>query len=90
MSTPDVEAIVLRHLRELVPGMAERELDLDTPLNELGADSLDLVDVASRSMQELAEKIPRSEIGRIRTLNDLVAVLRQTWEAAQAPPGGAP
>lgn len=85
MSREEILAIVVRHLHELVPGTAERALDPDAPLNEIGADSLDLVDVASRSMQELQVKIPRSEIGRIRTLNDLVEVLHQL--RAQPLPG---
>lgn len=76
--TPEaVRAVVLRHLHEIVPGTAAREVDADAPLNEIGADSLDLLDVTSRSMQELGVKLPRAEVTRIRTLNDLVAVLHQ-------------
>jgi acyl carrier protein/polyketide biosynthesis acyl carrier protein len=82
--TPDaVRAIVFRHLHEIVPGTAVREVDADAPLNEIGADSLDLLDVTSRSMQELGVKIPRTEVTSIRTLNDLVAVLHRV-KAAQA------
>ena len=82
MTQQAVLEVVLRHLHELVPGTATAEIHLDTPLVELGADSLDLVDVASRSMQEMSVTIPRSEIGRIRTLGDLVDVLVRSWESA--------
>ena len=84
MNQQDVQRIVLRHLHELVPGTQNTPIDLGTPLVELGADSLDLVDVASRSMQEMGVTIPRSEIGRIRTLGDLVDVLLRCWESANA------
>lgn len=85
MTPDDVTAIVLRHLHDLVPGTVDQDLDPNAPLKELGADSLDLVDVASRSMQELGVRIQRSEIGRIRTLADLVGVLHRAWVEAQQP-----
>ena len=84
MTQDDIRAVVLKHLHALVPGTADLTITGETTLADLGADSLDLVDVASRSMQELKVKIPRSEIGRIRTLDDLVAVLDRTIQAARA------
>ncbi len=88
--TPDqIRAIVLKHLHELVPGTTQLPITGQTTLADLGADSLDLVDVASRSMQELKVKIPRAEIGRIHTLDDLVAVLHRTLEAAGQPAAAA-
>jgi acyl carrier protein len=76
--TPDtVRTVVLRHLHEIVPGLAGRPIDVDAPLSQVGADSLDLLDVTSRSMQELGVKLPRAEVVNIRTLNDLVAVLHR-------------
>ena len=50
MTDEQVRNIVLRHLHELAPEAANRTLDLNAPLQEVGVDSLDLVDVASRSM----------------------------------------
>ena len=84
MNPDDIRAIILKHLHALVPGTAELEITGSTTLAEIGADSLDLVDVASRSMQELKVKIPRSEIARIHTLDDLVGVLYRTVETARA------
>lgn len=80
MTDEEVRAIVLKHLHDLVPDTAERDIPYDAMLDSLGADSLDLVDVASRAMQELQVKLPRAEIGRIRTLGDLVQALRRCSE----------
>jgi acyl carrier protein len=85
MTRDDVCVIVFRHLHELVPGSADRAISLDAPLQEIGVDSLDLVDVASRSMQEMSIKLPRTMIGRIHTLNDLVDVLYGTATMGSEP-----
>jgi acyl carrier protein/polyketide biosynthesis acyl carrier protein len=85
MTSEDVRAIVLKHLHQLVPGTAERALDEDAPLNEIGADSLDLVDVASRSMQDLSVRLPRTDIGRIKTFRDLVRALHEKVVEKEAP-----
>lgn len=82
MTPEHIHAVVLRHLHALVPGTAQLDITGATRLADVGADSLDLVDVASRSMEELKVKIPRSEIGRIHTLDDLVAVLQRSGEIA--------
>ncbi len=84
MTDEQVRDIVLRHLHELAPEAANRTLDLNAPLQEVGVDSLDLVDVASRSMQELGVKLARAEIVHIHTLNDLIGILRRTAEQAAA------
>ena len=86
MTNEEVKAIVLKHLHELVPDTADREIPDGILLDQLGADSLDLVDVASRAMQELQVKLPRAEIGRIRTLEDLVDALQRCAEQGPVDP----
>lgn len=82
MNPEHIRAVVLKHLHALVPGTAQMEIHGGTRLADIGADSLDLVDVASRSMEELKVKIPRSEITKIHTLDDLVGVLMRVAEPA--------
>jgi acyl carrier protein len=84
MNPEHIREVVLKHLHALVPGTAEMEITSATRLADIGADSLDLVDVASRSMEELKVKIPRSEISKIHTLDDLVGVLMRSAETAAA------
>lgn len=84
MTDEHVRDIVLRHLHDLAPEATSHPIDLDAPLHDVGVDSLDLVDVASRSMQELGVKLARAEIVHIHTLNDLIGVLRHTAEKAAA------
>lgn len=85
MNRDEIKRIVLRHLHDIVPETAERDIDLQSSLADLQADSLDLIDVASRSMQELAIKIPRAEMGRIRNFDDLLGLLQRTWETTHGP-----
>jgi acyl carrier protein len=89
MTNEEIRAIVLKHLHELVPDSANREVPPGAMLDALGADSLDLVDVASRAMQELEVKLPRAAIAHIRTLDDLVEAL-QAASVAKATEGTSP
>ena len=49
MTNEEVKAIVLKHLHELVPDTADREIPDGILLDQLGADSLDLVELVVRS-----------------------------------------
>jgi acyl carrier protein len=41
-------------------------------MRDLGADSLQIVEVVSRSMKELRLKVPRTDLSRASNLRDLV------------------
>lgn len=52
-----------------VPADAVRE---DVSMRDLGADSLQIVEVVSRSMKELKLKVPRTDLSRAANLSDLL------------------
>lgn len=67
-----VKANVLKVLPELHP----EEVTPDKSLVELGANSVDRVEVSMYSMEALQLKIPRVEFHGVRNLAGLVAVLQ--------------
>ena len=87
MSKDHVQNVVIKHLHRLIPETAAAPVQLDAPLNELGVDSLDLLDVTSQAMMELGVKLPRAEVSNIKRLQDIIDALDRAKSAAET---GAP
>jgi acyl carrier protein len=47
-------------------------------MKELGANSLDIVEVVSCAMRELKVKVPRSELSKLTNVDGLVDLLHRT------------
>ena len=53
-------------------------------MKELGANSLDIVEIVSVSMRELKIKVPRSELSKLTNIGGLVELLYQVAQATPA------
>ncbi|MEY3210014.1 MAG: hypothetical protein RIT28_495 [Pseudomonadota bacterium] len=87
MPKDHVQQVVITHLHRLIPETAAAPVKLNAPLNELGVDSLDLLDVTSHAMMELGVKLPRAEVNNIKCLQDIIDALDRAQSAAET---GAP
>lgn len=80
------------HIKEVVTKYLARAIDTDASnidttqsMKDLGANSLDIVEVVSSSMRELRVRVPRSELDTIQNIDGLVDLLHQHAQAkAQA------
>ena len=52
-------------------------ISLDTTLDELGADSLDLIDLISDIENEYEIEIPNEVVSKIKNVGELVAVIEE-------------
>lgn len=87
ISTRDeVLAVVRKHLADTVEGIEGKEIDPARSMKELGANSLDIVEVVSCSMRELKVKVPRAELNKLTNINELVDLLYRTVQDKQAAP----
>ena len=75
MTREHVLEVVKRHLVETVEELEGVEIDPQRSMKELGASSLDIVEVVSCSMRELKIKVPRSELNKLRNVDELVTLL---------------
>ena len=73
-----VLAVVRRHLADTVEGIEGKEIDPSKSMKELGANSLDIVEVVSCSMRELKVKVPRAELNKLTNIDELVDLLHRT------------
>jgi acyl carrier protein len=67
--------VVRGHLVETVEELEGVEVDPSKSMKDLGANSLDIVEVVSCSMRDLKIKVPRSELNKLENMNQLVDLL---------------
>lgn len=76
----EIRTVVLRNLVDAVESLAGKEVDTSLSMKDLGANSLDIVEIVSCSMRELRVKVPRSELAKLSNVDQLVDLL---YEVAQ-------
>ncbi len=74
MERVEIEEIVKSHLADVLEIETE-EISSDSSMGELGASSLDVVEVISLTMREMKVKVPRSELEDLENMNHLVDLL---------------
>lgn len=81
LNREEVVEVVTRNLVDTIEELEGVEIDTSKSMKDLGANSLDIVEVVSCSMRELKVKIPRSELNRLTNIDELVDLLIKTSEA---------
>ena len=77
MTKEHIFTVVKKHLMQTVDGLADSQIGLDKSMKDLGANSLDIVEIVSVSMRELKVKVPRSELSKLTNIGGLVDLLHQ-------------
>jgi polyketide biosynthesis acyl carrier protein len=72
MDREAIYGVVKKYILENIEDVSEADLDPKKSMKDLGANSLDIIEVVSCSMRELNIKIPRSELADISTIDGLV------------------
>jgi acyl carrier protein len=67
--------VVKKHVLATVDGLPEAQFDPSKSMKDLGANSLDMVEVVSCAMRELKVKVPRSELSKLTNVDGLVDLL---------------
>lgn len=69
--------VVTKHIRLNIDGLENVEIEPKSSMKELGASSLDVVEIASASMRELKVKVPRTKLAQLKTIQGLVDLLSE-------------
>jgi polyketide biosynthesis acyl carrier protein len=75
MSRDEIFAVVKANVLKVLPEVRAEDVTLESSLVELGANSVDRVEVMMFSMEALQLKIPRIEFHGVHSLAGLVDVL---------------
>jgi acyl carrier protein len=81
MNRDEILALVVRHVTEAVEGLNVADVDPTRSMHDHDLSSLDVVEVVTRSMRDLHVKIPRSQLRKIHTINELVDALHRAFAA---------
>ena len=82
MTRSQMFEVVKANIERIVEEAAGREITESTSMVDLGADSLQIVEVVSRSIKELRLKVPRTELANARTVKDLLDLFEQSAQQA--------
>ena len=76
--------VIKKHLAVDIDVVDVDAIDPKKSMVDYGANSLDLVEVVSRSMRELKVKVPRSELNKLENIEQLVELFHKTLEEKAA------
>ena len=83
-SREEVLEVVKSHMEDTVEELEGVEIDTSKSMKDLGANSLDIVEVVSCSMRELKVKVPRSELNKLENVDQLVDMLHKAIQEKAA------
>ena len=71
----EIFIVVRNHLCSIVETIDPATVARDKSMKDLGASSLDMVEVVSCSMRELRVRVPRAELSKLKNIGGLVDLL---------------
>jgi polyketide biosynthesis acyl carrier protein len=71
MTKEKVIEVIKKNIAENLDDISADSIDPNKSMADLGANSLDIIEVVSCTMRELNIKIPRSELSGITTIDEL-------------------
>jgi acyl carrier protein len=87
MTREHVLEVVTRHLVDTIEELEGVEIDPVKSMRDLGANSLDIVEVVSASMRELKVKVPRDQLNKLNNIDELVDLLHKSVPEKEAAAG---
>jgi acyl carrier protein len=77
----EIFVVVRNHLCAIVETVDPATVTRDVSMKDLGASSLDMVEVVSCSMRELRVRVPRAELSNVQNIGGLVDLLDEAAAA---------
>jgi polyketide biosynthesis acyl carrier protein len=82
MTRSEMFDVVRINIEKVVEEATGHVITESTSMVDLGADSLQIVEVVSRSIKELRLKVPRTELANARTVKDLLDLFERSAQQA--------
>ncbi len=78
MSREEMFAVVKSNAQLILEGARNKDIQETNSLRDFGADSLESVEVISRSMKQLNLKVPRAELRKLNNIKDLLDLFERS------------
>jgi polyketide biosynthesis acyl carrier protein len=79
MPKEHVYEVVKTVIMEVLPSVKSEQISIEKNLKELGANSIDRMEVVTMSMEELGLKIPLMSFAQVSNIEGLVDVLTENY-----------
>jgi len=86
MTREEIWDVIKKHLADAVDDLDVASIDTSKSMKDYGANSLDLVEVVSRSMRELKVKVPRAELNQLTDINGLIDLFHKSVQERDSAP----
>jgi acyl carrier protein len=85
MTRDEMFAVVKANMQEIIEAAKGRDVQETDSMRDIGADSLEIVEVVSRSMKQLKIKVPRTELTQAKNLKDLLDLFERSAASSASP-----
>jgi acyl carrier protein len=86
MTRDEIFEVLKGNLFKIVEGARDVAISETASMKDYGADSLEMVEVVSRSMKQLRIKVQRTDLATAKSLRDLLDLFEKAQAAAPTPP----
>lgn len=84
MTRTEILTVLKSNLFLIVEPARGKDIDEKQSMKDYGADSLEVVEVASRTMKELKLRVPRTELAKAKTIGEFIDLLEKSIPVAVA------
>jgi acyl carrier protein len=81
MNRNEIFEVVKTNMTEIIEGIEGEDIQETHTMSDFGADSLEIIEVVSRSMKQLGLKVPRTELSKAEDIRGLVDLFEQAQTA---------
>ena len=85
MTRDEVFVVIKANMQTIIPGVDGKEILETHSMRDFGADSLQIVEVVSRSMKQSRIKVPRTALLGAKNLGDLLDLFEKAASKATLP-----
>lgn len=75
MTKQEIEAVLVKNAKLLVPELANSDIDVTQTYSVIGVDSMDMLEVATKTIRDLGVTIGLTELGKTKTISETAEVL---------------
>jgi polyketide biosynthesis acyl carrier protein len=75
MTKNDIFQIVKNNVVDVLPNVSQETIKIEQRLKDLGANSIDRMDIVTQTLEDLAIKIPMVELAKVQNIQELVDLL---------------
>src|SRR5438105_2334113 len=79
MNVEDIFEVIIHHVREVLPGLADHSFRFTDSLRELGANSVDRSEIIAMTLESLFLNIRLVEVARAQNIGELAVILHQKF-----------